>query len=148
MGEAYDNQYIFSSSLAVEFRYYYNMKRRMHKKHLANNFSASYVAIRGNKNVLCTGIDFYNMRYDMESPFYDKNKHPFYDNNISLYYGIQRRFLKYFFCDIQGGASYRYGSTKPFWNYYYINSNNKIGKEVNLPPRIVGMFNLRVGFAF
>ena len=148
MGNSTLNHYIFSSSISVESRYYYNMKKRMHRKHLANNFSADYLAMRINKNVLCTGTDFYNIRFDKENPFYDRNKHPFYDNNISLFYGIQRRFLKNFFFDIQGGLSYRYSVNKPSWNFYVVDNNQQLQKITTVPPRWVGMINARLGFAF
>jgi hypothetical protein len=139
---------IFNCSLAAEMRYYYNMKRKMHKKHHSNNFSANYFAIKASKNVMQTGIDFYEMRYDMENTFADLNKHPFYDNNISLYYGIQRRFLKIFFFDIQLGGAYRYGKDVPYWTNYTVKSSTAVESQKIYAPRWVAVTNFRIGFAF
>lgn len=148
MGYSSSKKLIFNWSMAAEVRYYYNMKRKMHKKHHSNNFSANYLALKISKNVLQTGIDFYEMRYQMENPLADLNKHPFYDNNISMYYGIQRRFLKVFFFDIQLGGAYRYGSDVPYWKNYIVSANAPVRTEKINAPRFVAVTNFRLGFAF
>lgn len=148
MGYSSNKKLIFNWSLAAEIRYYYNMKRKMHKKHHSNNFSANYFAIKASKNVMQTGVDFYEMRYDMENSFSDLNKHPFYDNSISIYYGIQRRFLKIFFFDIQLGGAYRYSNNNANWTYYNIQPNMPVESQVNYAPRWVAVTNFRIGFAF
>lgn len=148
MGYSSSKKLIFNWSLAAEMRYYYNMKRKMHKKHHSNNFSANYFALKVSKNVMQTGIDFYEMRYDMENPLADLNKHPFYDNNISLYYGIQRRFLKIFFFDVQLGGAYRYSSNIAYWNYYSAVPNEPVTSQKFSAPKFVAVTNFRLGFAF
>lgn len=148
MGYSSSKKLLFNWSLAAEMRYYYNMKRKMHKKHHSNNFSANYFALKISKNVMQTGIDFYNMRYDMENTLADLNKHPFYDDNISLYYGIQRRFLKIFFFDVQLGAAYRYSNNNAYWTNYNVQPNTAVVSEKISAPRFVGVTNFRIGFAF
>ncbi len=103
---------IFNSSIAAELRYYYNARRHMHRRHTKNNFSGNYIAFRASRNVLQTGYDYWDIRRKEENPFSDHNTHPFYDNNLSLFYGAQRRFLKYFYIDMHVGVSYRYGAEK------------------------------------
>nr|HPI53933.1 hypothetical protein [Chitinophagaceae bacterium] len=116
-GTSVHKKMIFNSSIAAELRYYYNARRKMHRKHGQNNFSGNYLALRGSKNVVQTGYDYHDMVFKHDNPFPDHNTHPFYDNNISLYYGAQRRFLKYFYIDMHAGIAYRYGSekSKPQW---------------------------------
>jgi hypothetical protein len=148
MGYSSSKKLIFNWSVAAEMRYYYNMKRKMHKKHHSNNFSANYFALKVSKNVMQTGIDFYQMRFDMENPLADLNKHPFYDDNISLYYGIQRRFLKIFFFDVQLGGAYRYSNNNAYWVYYTVKPNSPVTSEKISAPRFVAVTNFRIGFAF
>lgn len=148
MGYSSSKNLIFNWSLAAEMRYYYNMKRKIHKKHHSNNFSANYFALKLSKNVMQTGIDFYQMRYDMENPLADLNKHPYYDDNISLYYGIQRRFLKIFFFDVQLGGAYRYGKDVPYWTNYVVKSNAPVESYKISAPKFVAVTNFRIGFAF
>jgi hypothetical protein len=148
VGYSSSKNLIFNWSLAAEMRYYYNMKRKMHKKHHSNNFSANYFALKVSKNVVQTGIDFYEMRYDMENPLADLNKHPFYDNNISLYYGIQRRFLKIFFFDVQLGGAYRYSKNTAYWTHYTVKSSTDVRSDKISAPRFVAVTNFRIGLAF
>lgn len=149
-GVSSSKQLIFNSSMSAELRYYYFMKRRMHRRHASNNFSADYVALKATKNVVQTGVDYFDALYNMENPFPDRNSLPFYDNTISVYYGIQRRFLKYFFADIHGGVAYRYGSEsiRPYSTTWSLNEDKILTPSTNYAPRIVGVFTFRIGFAF
>lgn len=144
---------IFNSSIAAELRYYYNARRKMHRKHGQNNFSGNYIALRGSKNVVQTGFDYHDMVFKHDNPFPDHNTHPFYDNNVSLYYGAQRRFLKYFFIDVHAGIAYRYGSekSKPQWYNSYTpapGTTYYIPYKIDNISRWVPSFSCRFGFAF
>ena len=138
---------ILNTAVAAEFRYYYNMKARMHRKHLSNNFSANYIATRVSTNVLQTGTLLQDMLYQYEDPLSDLAKGKYFDNHVDVYYGIQRRFLGCFFFDAHFGVMCRY-SEQPFQVNTYSDNNGGTFKRIERAPRLMPLLNFRWGLAF
>lgn len=151
IGQEYrSSRTLFNAAVAAELRYYYNLNRKMHRKHGVNNFSANYIALRLSKNVLQTGTDAALTERQFSGDFSDQNMHPFYDNHIAGLYGIQRRVLTYFFADAQLGTAFRYGSSynRPQIMYNTKNSSSSTTIEIDKAPRFVVVANFRIGIAF
>lgn len=141
---------LFNAALAAELRYYYNLNRKMHRKHGANNFSANYLALRLSRNVLQTGTDASLVYDQQEAVITDQSMHPFYDNHVAILYGAQRRFLKYFYADAQIGNVFRYGgeNSRPQFHFKTMNVQGVTTTEIEKAPRFNLVANFRIGLAF
>ena len=91
-----------------EVRWYYDLKKRIAAGESVNNFSANYFSLRFN-NLLGTGnVGSFNTTYLMS---YDNKKwetnynYQQLQNQITLQYGIQRRFLKFGLIDFSVGLN-------------------------------------------
>lgn len=148
--EYYSSRTIGNASVAAELRYYYNMNRKMHRKHGVSNFSANYFALRLSRNVLQTGTDANQVEYQSDDFITDQSMHPFYDNHVATYYGIQRRFLHYFFADVQLGVAYRYSGSnrRPQFKLIYEDLQGITHIKTEKATRVVPLMNFRIGFAF
>jgi hypothetical protein len=146
----YNNVTEINGILTGELRYYYKMKRRMHKHHLANNFSADYFSFKASRNIMSTSNNYYlayNPLISLSSIIEDNTQRSFFDNNnICIVYGLQRRFLKYCFLDFQFGLKYKYShftNGDPF-----LFSNTLIPVNSSKINRFIPTANLRFGVAF
>lgn len=84
--------WLYSSSLAVEGRWYHNMKKRMNDGRGANNFGGGYLALEAsilNNNPTTETWD---------------------DRRIALRYGLQQRLLRHGYFDLSVGAGVTKGS--------------------------------------
>ncbi len=148
------NPTYFNIPLSLELKYYYNIGKRMHKHHSANNFSASYFALRYSRMM------YYSTVYSTQSggwenedekPVYSNSPYftefhrgPFNCNYVSIYHGFQRRFLKVGYFDLQTGFMYRYTNSYNRNSTYVLYKPNSLEKL----SRILPSLNIKLGFAF
>ncbi len=84
--------WLYSASVAVEGRWYHDMKKRIKEGRSANNFGGRYLGLEGtwsNNNQLTDNWD---------------------DKRVALRYGLQQRFLRNGYFDISIGAGVSQGS--------------------------------------
>lgn len=108
--------WLYSASLAVEGRWYHDMKKRMSAGRSANNFGGRYVALEAsilNNNPLTESWD---------------------DRRIALRYGLQQRFMRRGYFDVSIGAGITKGS--PIFKYSTVFSTDQrvsVGLAAFLP---------------
>jgi hypothetical protein len=81
-------------STAAELRWYYDMAARIRQGKSSNNFSGNYLSLRyerlwQNEKSVSTGLSGTNGKWETD---YFRN---YYQSQLSLNYGIQRRFFRY-----------------------------------------------------
>ena len=144
----------YNNKLSLELKWYYNLLKRMHRHHTANNFSASYISVKASRQIYYSSnyiwapyqsIDNAIYPENSNNPFFaDFKKGTFNNNNLTLYHGFQRRFLKIAYFDIQTGVIYKYSSPYITANYKYTYSPFSSDKL----SRILPFLNIKLGFAF
>ncbi|MBL7806206.1 MAG: hypothetical protein JNN28_00225 [Saprospiraceae bacterium] len=99
--------WLYSASVAVEGRWYHDMKRRIKEGRSANNFGGRYLGLEGiwsNNNTFTDNWD---------------------DKRVALRYGLQQRFLRHGYFDISIGAGVSQGS--PILKYStYFSSDQRV----------------------
>ncbi|AXE18121.1 hypothetical protein DR864_10420 [Runella rosea] len=95
-----DYSYYYTSSgnrcwaTSAELRWYYDMAKRIRKGKSSNNFSGNYLSLRyerlwQNENSVATGLSGTNGKWNTD--YFGS----YYHSQLSLNYGIQRRFFRY-----------------------------------------------------
>jgi hypothetical protein len=79
---------------SAELRWYYDMAKRIRKGKSSNNFSGNYLSLRyerlwQNENSVATGLSGTNGKWNTD--YFGS----YYHSQLSLNYGIQRRFFRY-----------------------------------------------------
>ncbi len=94
----YSNYYTSSGNrcwaTSAELRWYYDMAKRIRKGKSSNNFSGNYLSLRyerlwQNENSVATGLSGTNGKWNTD--YFGS----YYHSQLSLNYGIQRRFFRY-----------------------------------------------------
>ncbi|WP_428657155.1 hypothetical protein [Runella sp.] len=89
---------------SAELRWYVDIVNRIKQEENGNNFSGSYLSLKVDKvwhNETYIGSDFYRTENKWDTDYFRN----YYKSQISLNYGMQRRFLRYGLVDFSVGLS-------------------------------------------
>jgi hypothetical protein len=131
-----DLNYIFTTSLNLEGRYYYNFDRRISKGKNTKNNSANYIALKG-----IYIPDLFTSASD------NKTVDP--QGSVVINYGLKRSFSKNFFYEFYTGLGIAFYQDKNYYydfNYETQTEYRRISKKVD--KGIMLDLGFRVGYNF
>ena len=96
-------------NIAIEPRWYFNMKKDIKKGLIANNFHGSYVSLRTSYSNESDPNFMYDYKFNKDSTFTTVSGNPSRNHFISneLCFGIQRRILRFQYVDFGVGTGIR-----------------------------------------